>query len=147
MRLVRVCAIQPDARSCHAAITTARQIRALEVNQTFADHISQGDLNANYGSEQTDSLGKSLLNMRQSVLHAADWEGRDKFFNVGLAQVGEILRQHSGNIQNLTDKVIQEVVSYMQANQGFIFVRHGGELKLMAARHGIERNISRKQLQ
>ncbi len=116
------------------AVMMVKQLETMEINKTFADSISQGNLNAAYGTEQHDELGASLLNMRDSLVVAAQREEREKFFNIGLARVGEILRQHADNVDNLTDKVIEEVVHYMKANQGSIFVKHKDELQLKAAR-------------
>jgi methyl-accepting chemotaxis protein len=109
--------------SAVAAIRTEEQLHMVEVNIAFADTISQGKLKSDYGSDEPDRLGTSLLNMRESLIQASQREDREKFAAVGLARIGEILRQHADNLENLCDKVMEEVVKYMKANQGFIFVK------------------------
>ncbi|HEY0739866.1 MAG TPA: GAF domain-containing protein [Chryseosolibacter sp.] len=124
--------------SALAAIESSNQLKMMDVNISFADHISQGNLKAEYGSDKADTLGQSLLNMRESLIRANEREEREKFTALGLAKIGEILRQNADNLETLCDKVIEEVVKYMKANQGSMFVResHGDDEKLvlMAAR-------------
>jgi methyl-accepting chemotaxis protein len=124
--------------SALAAIKMEEQLHMVEVNMAFADGISGGNLKSDYGSSEPDNLGNSLLNMRTSLVQASQREEREKFATVGLARIGDILRQNAENLEQLCDKVIEEVVRYMRSNQGFIFVKEGeGEnekLELMAAR-------------
>jgi hypothetical protein len=124
--------------SAIGAIMMADQLSMMDVNVTFADHISQGNVKADYGGRKPDKIGSSLLHMRDSLIQASQREEREKFANIGLARVGEILRQHADNLDNLCDKVVEEVVKYMKANQGFMYVIEniGGEekIKLMAGR-------------
>jgi PAS domain S-box-containing protein len=124
--------------SAIAAIKMEEQLHMVDVNIAFADGISSGNLKSDYGSNDPDKLGNSLLHMRDSLIDASHREEREKFITVGLATIGDILRQNADNLQQLGDKVIEEVVHYMKANQGFIFVKEGeGEdekLELLAAR-------------
>ncbi|MEM7107766.1 MAG: GAF domain-containing protein, partial [Bacteroidota bacterium] len=98
------------------------QIKLMENNVEFAREISQGNLQSEYEAQKDDRLGYALIDMRKSLLDASERESKEKFINVGLASVGEILRNHSDNLDNLCDQVIGELVSYMKANQGGIFV-------------------------
>ncbi|MEL7004546.1 MAG: GAF domain-containing protein, partial [Bacteroidota bacterium] len=59
--------------------------------------------------------------------------------NVGLASIGEILRNNDNDLTVLCDKVVEKLVNYMKANQGGVFIikkEPGGEeyLELMASR-------------
>jgi PAS domain S-box-containing protein len=122
-----------------AAISMEDQLKMVDVNISFADSISQGKLKSEYGSSHPDKLGQSLIDMRKSLIEAASREEQEKFAALGLAQTGEILRQHADNLNTLCDKVIEEVVKYMKANQGFIFVKETSEkgeahLNMMAGR-------------
>jgi methyl-accepting chemotaxis protein len=118
--------------SAIASVQMEEQLKMVDVNISFADSISQGNLNSDYGTQDADKLGKSLLNMRSGLVQASQREEREKFTALGLAKIGEILRQHADNLENLCDKVIEEVVKYMKANQGFVFVKEGagGDEKL-----------------
>jgi len=126
-------------QSASAALVMERQLAMMEVNIEFADNISKGNVKAKYAADTPDKLGTSLVNMRESLITAAEREEREKFANLGLARIGEILRLHAENLQMLCDRVVEEIVKYMKANQGSIFVveNQGGKdefLKLMAAR-------------
>lgn len=113
------------------------QLSLMETNIAFADSISKGNLQVEYGSVNSDKLGDSLKNMRDSLLQSSSREEREKFANIGLARIGEILRQNAENLSELGDQVIEEVVHYMKANQGFVFVvddNDADQLTLIAAR-------------
>ncbi|MDH5366294.1 MAG: GAF domain-containing protein [Cyclobacteriaceae bacterium] len=114
------------------------RLKHMEANIKFADTLSQGQLAVEYSLDTTDELGKSLMNMRDSLQDASKREEREKFINVGLAKISEILRNHVNNLDDLCDKVIAELVTYMKANQGGIFIagEENGEesLVLMGAR-------------
>jgi methyl-accepting chemotaxis protein len=136
--------------SALAAIHTQEQLQMVDVNISFADNISKGDLNSDYGSGEPDKLGKSLINMRESLIQASQREEREKFAALGLARIGEILRQHADNLENLCDKVMEEVAKYMKANQGFIFVKETRndeeELVMMAGRAWDRKKYLRKTI-
>jgi PAS domain S-box-containing protein len=136
--------------SAVAAIESQNQLKMMDVNISFADNISQGNLAAEYASSQADTLGQSLLNMRESLIRANEREEREKFTALGLAKIGEILRQHADNLEGLCDKVIEEIVKYMKANQGSMFVKEkvGEEdkLVLMGARAWSRRKYIEKTI-
>ncbi|MEQ8242887.1 GAF domain-containing protein [Fulvivirga sp.] len=116
------------------------QLKLMDTNINFANSISQGNLKAEYSAEKADRLGESLMNMRESLIEAAERESKEKFVNVGLAAIGDILRNNSDNIKDLCDDVIQNLVKYMRANQGGIFIIQKDDntdesyLELMACR-------------
>ena len=116
-----------------------QQLRLMDTNIKFADNISKGNLKADYLADEADRLGESLMNMRDSLIEAADRETKEKFLNVGLASIGEILRNNSDNLVTLCDKVIEKLVNYMKANQGGIFIINDDDpsdpyLELLACR-------------
>jgi PAS domain S-box-containing protein len=116
------------------------QLKLMDTNINFANLISQGNLNAKYEAEKADRLGESLMNMRESLVEAADRESKERFVNVGLASIGEILRNNTDNLKVLCDQVIESLIKYMRANQGGIFIIQKEEntdekyLELMAFR-------------
>ncbi|GAA0892379.1 hypothetical protein GCM10009122_20580 [Fulvivirga kasyanovii] len=116
------------------------QLKLMDTNIHFADSISQGNLSAKYGADKADRLGESLMNMRSSLIEASEREAKEKFVNVGLASIGEILRNNADNLDVLCDNVIEKLVNYMKANQGGIFILNKDEntdetyLELMACR-------------
>lgn len=143
------------SQTTESAITQLRmnqQLATMEVNKQFADSISQGHLQADYPSRETDALGQSLLNMRQSLVAASEREERERFQTVGLAEIGEILRRNGDNLSQLCDQVIEAVVKYMKGNQGSIFILedNGNEppyLQLMASRAWNRKKFLQKRIE
>ncbi len=96
----------------------------------FANEIGKNNLDANFkviGDQ--DILGTSLLNMRQSLKLANTEEGKRKkeddlrnWSTAGIAMFGDILRQNNNNLAKLADNVIQNLVNYLDANQGGLFI-------------------------
>lgn len=132
------------------AVSMANQLSMMDTNIAFADSISQGNLQVEYGSKQSDKLGDSLKNMRANLLQSSSREEREKFANLGLARIGEILRQNAENLSKLGDQVIEEVVRYMKANQGSVFViddANTNELTLVAARAWDRKKFNQKSIE
>lgn len=128
------------------------QLALMDINIQFANGISQGNLNTEYKAEKTDRLGESLMNMRNSLIEAAERESKEKFVNVGLASIGEILRNNDDNLSELCDKVIEKLVGYMKANQGgmFIIKKDDGDvdyLELMASRAYERKKYQEKRIE
>jgi methyl-accepting chemotaxis protein len=132
------------------AVSMENQLSMMDTNIAFADNISQGNLQAEYGSKQSDKLGDSLKNMRENLLQSSAREEREKFANIGLARIGEILRQNAEDLSKLADQVIEEVVRYMKANQGSVFViddNNSQELTLVAARAWDRKKFNQKTIE
>ena len=127
------------------------QLQLMDVNIDFANSISHGDLAANYPIDNPDRLGESLMNMRRSLSEASIREQREKFINVGMASIGEILRNHVDNLEVLSDKVIEKLVSYLKSNQGGIFILNSEEgdpyLELSACRAYERKKFNEKKIQ
>ncbi|MBT1690365.1 PAS domain S-box protein [Dawidia soli] len=124
-----------------AAITDqlSDQLKHVGRNIAFADEISKGNLKTQYEvTDDNDELGKSLLKMQRNIVQATDRERADKYITQGVAQIGEILRRHADNMQELSDELIGELTRYTQSNQGCMFLREEDEngepyLKMTAA--------------
>jgi methyl-accepting chemotaxis protein len=137
--------------SAERALTMKSQLQMMDANIAFAGSISQGNLKADYQVADSDRLGKSLTDMRDNLVKSSEREEREKFANLGLARIGEILRQHADNLEALGDRVIEEVVRYMKANQGSIFVLEDQgtdreHLRLVASRAWDRKKFLQKEI-
>jgi len=112
----------------------------------FANHVGRGELNAEYELlGENDDLGKAMLDMRANLKDAeAEMEKsrredeRRNWATQGLAKFAEILRHDNDNMESLAYNIVSNMVKYLDANQGGIFVlsesENGGEkfLEMMA---------------
>lgn len=96
----------------------------------FAGNIGKGNLNAEFTKlSDRDVLGKSLLEMRRSLQEARDEEAKrkekDKQVNwatQGIAKFSNILRQDNDDLEKLSYNIVRNLVSYMDAIQGAMFI-------------------------
>jgi len=105
-------------------------VEGLNSKAVSAVNIGKGiyDTEINLLSEK-DVLGKSLIDMRNSLRTAAQEEEKrrveDKkrtWANEGFARFADILRQNTNDLHLLCDNVIKNLVKYIEANQGGIFL-------------------------
>ncbi|MEQ9438265.1 MAG: GAF domain-containing protein [Cyclobacteriaceae bacterium] len=98
------------------------QLSHTDQNIAFAAEIAKGDLSSNKDREEVDELGRSLIDMQEKLRDAKQREQREKFMNVGLAEISDILRKHVHSLEELSDHVITYLVKYLNANQGALFI-------------------------
>jgi len=105
-------------------------IDGLNQKNQFAAHLGKGELNHSYQKlSQEDELGQSLLEMRDSLKSAREEEQKRReeerkrlWTNEGLNKFADILRQNNEDPYQLTDELIKNLVKYLEANQGGIFL-------------------------
>ena len=105
-------------------------IDGLNKKVDFANNIKQGNLDYKFDLlSQDDILGSSLIEMRNSLIKAREEEVRRKiedekrrWANEGLATFADILRQNNDNLENLATEIIKNLISYLKANQGGLFI-------------------------
>ncbi|QHT68612.1 GAF domain-containing protein [Rhodocytophaga rosea] len=98
------------------------QLRNMEQNIAFAEFISKGNQEAEHNFTAEDKLGIALSQMRSSLLQARQKEEQDRFTNVGLAEISEMLRNSGLNTQELSIQLISKLVKYIGVNQGGLFI-------------------------
>lgn len=105
-------------------------IDGLIAKTEFANSIGKGKLDYELTLlSEDDTLGKSLIEMRKS-LKRADAEAKKRkeeeekraWANEGLTKFGDILRQNIDNLSALGNEIIKNLVWYLKASLGGIFV-------------------------
>ena len=118
--------------------TSDKLVHYLDDASQFAIKIGDGDFDYEFKPKsENDALGNSLIEMRNRLQEVAHEDKIRNWTNEGQAKFGEILRVHSDDIETLGNKIIVEIVEYLNANQGALFViKQEGEhsfLELLAA--------------
>ncbi|HAZ03972.1 MAG: hypothetical protein A2W95_10750 [Bacteroidetes bacterium GWA2_40_14] len=95
----------------------------------FAENLAQGNLEVEYDPTHDNSLGKIMVNLRNSLLRSkTEDEIRKKedqqrnWVAEGLAKFGEILRHNNDNIEKLSFELISNLCRYVDAVQGGFFI-------------------------
>lgn len=113
------------------------RIAALEsqiANATlFVREIEKGNLDAvdellTDGARKA-ALGASLLSLRDQLKQYSIEEKQRNWVTEGLAKFIEILRSKNNDLGELTDDIISNLVNYMGANQGALYIINDREAK------------------
>ncbi len=96
----------------------------------FAKQIGAGNLEAQYNLlSENDMLGNSLITMQQSLSKAKKNEEikriedeKRNWVTHGLAKFGEIIRQHNDNMEQFTMNVLHNLIEYIDAAQGAVYI-------------------------
>ena len=102
--------------------------------QEFTKKLIQEDFSHEFEVSEDDSLGKSLLNLRDKlksnkeneIIRRKEDEQRN-WTAEGLARFGDILRNDIDNIELLSFNVIKELTKYINATQGCFYILKDGE--------------------
>lgn len=89
----------------------------------FADEVGKGDFSTDITVfDNQGHLGQSLAEMRNKLQNVAEQDKRRVWFNEGVAKFGDILRKNNDSIENLSAKLISELVEYTDSIQGSLFI-------------------------
>ncbi len=105
-------------------------VYGLKDTSKFSLEIGNGDFETKFKPlSEKDTLGNSLLIARENLKKAKkDDENRKKedsqrnWTTQGLAKFSDILRHNNDSIKKLSDNLISNLVKYLGANQGGIFI-------------------------
>ena len=89
----------------------------------FAENIGDGKYDSEFKPlSESDMLGNALLEMRTNLKKVAEEDKKRNWSTSGLAKFGDILRSYNDNFEKLTDEIISNLVKYIGANQGALFI-------------------------
>lgn len=97
--------------------------------QKFADHVGKGEFDSDPELKfiEKGKFGVALHNMQDSLMKIAREDSQRSHINQGLAKFSEILGNNSNNLERFGDDVILNLVQFLNANQGALFVVKEGE--------------------
>jgi PAS domain S-box-containing protein len=95
----------------------------------FAENIGDGRYDSEFKPlSESDMLGNALLEMRANLKKVAEEDKKRNWSTSGLAKFGDILRSYNDNFQKLSDEIISNLVKYISANQGALFIIENNDL-------------------
>jgi len=119
-----VSVIQEDTR-----VTSENELSHQRKLYKFVEKLRGGEIDVDYIPEETDVLGKAIVNLRDTIRKSKEEENtrrrEDEQRNwsaEGLAMFGEILRSEKGNLEELSYNIISNLVKYIDANQGGFYL-------------------------
>ncbi|MBN2664190.1 MAG: PAS domain S-box protein [Bacteroidales bacterium] len=105
-------------------------VKSLKDASVFASEIGNGNFKYNYSpvSDQ-DELGNALILLRDNLKNAQIEDVKRKeedkireWVNTGIAKFSDVLRQSTKDISELASLIIKDLVNYLEANQGGMFI-------------------------
>jgi methyl-accepting chemotaxis protein len=96
----------------------------------FAVKVGQGKLDVKFDLlSEKDELGSSLIDMQKNLIIAKQEEDKRKqeeteqnWITQGLAKFADILRRNNDDLKKLSYTIISNLVNYLNANQGGVFL-------------------------
>ena len=119
--------------------TESNRIVDLELKRSrklyrFVEKLNQGNISADYQTEETDALGKAIVHLRDNLNNSVSEQDERQqedykrhWSAEGLANFGEILRSSISDMNELGYEVISNLVKYIKANQGGFYFLHDDE--------------------
>lgn len=112
-----------------------RLINRTENASNFAYSIGQGNFDSDFeASSEVDRLGNALINMKDNLHEArrlrseAEEEDRKRnWISGGLASFVDVIRQSQSSIENLAYTITSQLVKYIDANQGSMYLMEHDE--------------------
>ncbi|UZR92949.1 PAS domain S-box protein [Chondrinema litorale] len=96
--------------------------RQLEIRE-IARKLGEGDFNIDYKIQgENDSIGKSLIEMKDKIQTFFENDRKRNWLNTGLASFSELLQKWNNNLEVLSEKIIIQLAEFLNANQGAIFI-------------------------
>ncbi len=100
----------------------------------FAQNIGRKNYDYQFRARSDkDILSNALLEMRDSLRTISSEEDIRSWKNTGLALFGDVLRENNDTLEMLSKAVIAELVKYIEAKQGALFVFDDKTQSLKAA--------------
>jgi PAS domain S-box-containing protein len=105
------------------AVAMDNLVAGLKSTSLFAENIGNGNYNTEFQPlSEHDVLGNALINMRNNLAKVAEDDKKRNWATEGQAKFGEILRTNSSDLNKLADEIIGNLVKYLKANQGALYI-------------------------
>lgn len=98
-------------------------IERLKSATHFAGELGGGNIKASYDERfMDDIMALSMRKMQERLLESSDRQEIINWTNRGSANIGDILKNTNLNLEEIGDQILAELVKYLNANQGVLFL-------------------------
>lgn len=98
-------------------------LTGLKAKVEFAENIGKGNYQSKFDLlSEEDTMGEALITMRDNLRQAAEEDHKRSWATEGLAKFADILRSRNDNLSELSDNIVSNLVKYMNASQGALFL-------------------------
>lgn len=104
--------------------------KQLSVATSFIKQIEQGNIDFEIPEDSSSELFKALSSMRMQMKHITEEGNERNWTTAGMAKFVEILRSTNEDVKLLGDNILSNLVKYVEANQGTLFVVNNEEKEL-----------------
>ncbi|MBN2662295.1 MAG: GAF domain-containing protein [Bacteroidales bacterium] len=117
-------------------------IDSLNEKNSFIEHLTKGNYEAHLKLNKNDVLGNSLLKLKEELIKSdqeavqyRETEENQKWSANGIAKIGAVMRQFTEDLNILAKNILREILEYVDAVQGVIYIhnREEGFLEQAAA--------------
>ncbi len=103
-------------------VENERKTENTERNISFAQEIANNNYDFDYQLQENDPLGVALIDMQKNLKISSLREKREKFLNLGLSKLSDIIRDNNSSLDKLMYETLTFIIKYMNLNQGGIFM-------------------------
>jgi PAS domain S-box-containing protein len=105
------------------AVAMDKLVNGLKATTSFAENIGNGNYQTDFKPlSEHDVLGNALINMRNNLAEVAEDDKKRNWATEGMAKFSEILRTNNNDLLKLADEIIGNLVKYLKANQGALYI-------------------------
>lgn len=98
-------------------------VNGLQQKADFASKIGNGVYESEFQLlSSEDTMGQALITMRDNLRKSTEEDKKRSWATEGLAKFVDILRSNNAQTANLSENILTNLVKYLKANQGTMFV-------------------------
>ncbi|UZR92728.1 GAF domain-containing protein [Chondrinema litorale] len=118
--------VEETSDELNPIILAGNQVKEmLKEASKFSIEVGNGNFKYNFKpASENDYLGNALVTMRDQLDDLAEEEQRRAWTSGGIANFAAILRSNNKSLLETCDQVLSELIKYIEANQGAIFMHN-----------------------
>jgi methyl-accepting chemotaxis protein len=110
-------------------------LQRIKAAQDFSLALGNGQLDYPYRDEfKDDLLAQALIKTQHELKRAQQEERIINWTNVGLAQLNQVMKSQNADLVTLGNDILKLVVTYVEMNQGALYIVHKEEGRIVADR-------------